>query len=58
MVRTRRRRGGRAQEEVRFVRESSASWLIQTIEQRRRTMIRVMEAIVEAKDFFERGPRR
>lgn len=48
-----------AQEEVRFVQEKlkSASWLIQTIEQRRRTMIRVMEAIVEAqKDFFERGP--
>ncbi|MFN8176466.1 MAG: RNA polymerase factor sigma-54 [bacterium] len=48
-----------ASEEVRFVQEKlkSASWLIQTIEQRRRTMIRVMEAIVEAqKDFFERGP--
>lgn len=46
-------------EEVKFVQEKlkSASWLIQTIEQRRRTMIRVMEAIVEAQsDFFERGP--
>ena len=48
-----------AQEEVKFVQDKlkSASWLIQTIEQRRRTMIRVMEAIVEAQaEFFERGP--
>jgi RNA polymerase sigma-54 factor len=46
-------------EEVRFVQDKlkSANWLIQTIEQRRRTMIKVMEAIVEAQvDFFERGP--
>jgi RNA polymerase sigma-54 factor len=52
-------RAAAAQEEVRFVQEKlkSASWLIQTIEQRRRTMIRVMEAIVEAqRDFFEKGP--
>jgi len=51
-------RAAAAAEEVRFVQEKlkSASWLIQTIEQRRRTMIRVMEAIVEAQaEFFERG---
>lgn len=34
----------------------NAKWLIQTIEQRRRTMIKVMEAIVEEqRDFFDRG---
>jgi len=34
----------------------NARWLIQTIEQRRRTMIKVMESIVEAQmDFFEKG---
>ncbi len=34
----------------------SAKWLIQTIEQRRRTMIRVMESIVEEqREFFEKG---
>jgi RNA polymerase sigma-54 factor len=34
----------------------NAKWLIQTIEQRRRTMIKVMESIVEAQmDFFEKG---
>lgn len=34
----------------------NAKWLIQTIEQRRRTMIKVMECIVEEqKEFFERG---
>ncbi len=47
------------QEEVKFVQDKlkSASWLIQTIEQRRKTMIKVMEAILEAQvDFFERGP--
>jgi RNA polymerase sigma-54 factor len=46
-------------EEVRFVQDKlkSANWLIQTIEQRRRTMIKVMEAIVEAQmDFFDQGP--
>ncbi|MDP6460952.1 MAG: RNA polymerase sigma-54 factor, partial [Gemmatimonadota bacterium] len=49
----------RRKEEVDFVQQKlqSASWLIQTIEQRRRTMIRVMEAIVEVqRDFFEKGP--
>src|SRR5256885_14088585 len=35
---------------------NSAKWLIQTIEQRRKTMIKVMRRIVEEqKDFFERG---
>lgn len=35
---------------------SSARWLIQAIEKRRRTMVRVMEAIVdEQHEFFERG---
>jgi RNA polymerase sigma-54 factor len=46
-------------EEVRFVQDKikSANWLIQTIEQRRRTMIKVMECIVESqREFFERGP--
>ena len=34
----------------------NAKWLIQTIEQRRRTMIKVMECIVEEqRDFFDRG---
>jgi RNA polymerase sigma-54 factor len=49
----------RREEEVKFVQEKlrSANWLIQTIEQRRRTMIRVMESIVAAqRDFFEKGP--
>jgi RNA polymerase sigma-54 factor len=34
----------------------NAKWLIQTIEQRRRTMIKVMECIVQEQyEFFERG---
>ncbi len=34
----------------------NAKWLIQTIEQRRRTMIKVMQSIVEEqKEFFEKG---
>lgn len=52
-------RASQRKEEVKFVQDKlkSASWLIQTIEQRRRTMIKVMEAIVEAQhEFFERGP--
>ena len=36
---------------------SSARWLIQTIEQRRKTMVKVMECIVdEQRGFFEKGP--
>lgn len=35
---------------------SSARWLIQAIEKRRRTMVRVMEAILdEQREFFEHG---
>lgn len=35
---------------------ASAKWLIQTIEQRRRTMIKVMECIIrEQREFFDRG---
>jgi RNA polymerase sigma-54 factor len=35
---------------------NSAVWLIRTIDQRRRTMIKVMEAILEVqRDFFDRG---
>jgi RNA polymerase sigma-54 factor len=34
----------------------SAKWLIQTIEQRRRTMVKVMECIVQKqREFFEKG---
>ena len=43
---------------VQFIDEKRryAEWIIKTIEQRRRTMIKVMEAIVaEQRDFFERG---
>ena len=37
---------------------NSAKWLIQTIEQRRRTMVKVMRCIVkEQRDFFEKGIR-
>jgi RNA polymerase sigma-54 factor len=52
-------RATRREEEVKFIQDKlkSASWLIQTIEQRRRTMIKVMEAIMEAQSaFFDRGP--
>jgi len=43
---------------VKFIDEKKkhAEWVIKTIEQRRRTMIRVMEAIVdEQKEFFDKG---
>lgn len=37
---------------------NSAKWLIQTIEQRRRTMVKVMRCIVkEQREFFEKGIR-
>jgi RNA polymerase sigma-54 factor len=37
---------------------NSAKWLIQTIEQRRRTIVKVMQCIVEdQREFFEKGPR-
>jgi len=36
---------------------NSARWLIQTIEQRRRTIVKVMQCIVdEQRDFFDKGP--
>lgn len=47
------------EQEVKFVQEKlkSANWLIQTIEQRRRTIVKVMECIVESQiEFFEKGP--
>ncbi len=43
---------------VKFIDEKKryAEWIIKTIEQRRRTMIKVMEAIVDAQnEFFEHG---
>ena len=46
-------------DDVKFIDEkrSYAEWIIKTIEQRRRTMINVMESIVEKQsDFFEQGP--
>ena len=36
---------------------NSARWLIQTIEQRRRTIVKVMQCIVEEQEaFFDKGP--
>ena len=48
----------RSKEEHDYVKEklNSAVWLIKTIDQRRRTMIKVMEAILEVqRDFFDKG---
>jgi RNA polymerase sigma-54 factor len=54
------RRGSKAKKEVKeYVREkfNSATWFIKAIEQRRVTMLRVMNAIVERQQiFFEQGP--
>lgn len=54
------RRGGSATEDTKnYVRQKleQARWLLNAINQRRGTMIRVMEAIVEEqKEFFEKGP--
>ncbi|MDX2473343.1 MAG: RNA polymerase sigma-54 factor, partial [Candidatus Krumholzibacteria bacterium] len=50
--------GIRSEDTVKFmdVKKRHAEWVIKTIEQRRRTMIKVMEAIVvEQNDFFEKG---
>ncbi|MBE0566652.1 MAG: RNA polymerase factor sigma-54 [Krumholzibacteria bacterium] len=50
--------GDRSEDAVKFIdeRKKHAEWVIKTIEQRRRTMIKVMEAIVrEQKEFFARG---
>ncbi len=49
---------GTNEDDVKFINEkkSHAEWVIKTIEQRRRTMIKVMEAIVaEQHEFFEKG---
>ncbi|MFH2053919.1 MAG: RNA polymerase factor sigma-54 [bacterium] len=50
--------GVSSEDTVKFIDEKRrhAEWVIKTIEQRRRTMIKVMEAIVEEqRDFFEKG---
>ncbi len=53
---TRARKKDKAEEEYVKKKLDSARWLIRTIDQRRRTMVRVMEAILDAqRDFFERG---
>lgn len=54
------KRGGNIPSETKqYVREKleQARWLLNAINQRRSTMVRVMEAIVEEqKEFFEKGP--
>ncbi len=54
------RRGNKtAQDTKKYVRQKleQARWLLNAINQRRSTMIRVMEAIIERqRDFFEHGP--
>jgi RNA polymerase sigma-54 factor len=54
------KKGSRASnEEKKFVREklNSATWLIRAIEQRKSTMLKVMQAIIESQpDFFKQGP--
>ncbi len=48
--------GNRETKEFIQSRLKSARWLIQTIEQRRRTMVKVMECIVrKQREFFEKG---
>ncbi|MEJ2720811.1 MAG: RNA polymerase factor sigma-54 [bacterium] len=48
--------GNRETKEFIQSRLKSARWLIQTIEQRRRTMVKVMECIVDKqREFFEKG---
>jgi RNA polymerase sigma-54 factor len=50
------RDGDRATREFINTRLKSAKWLIQTIEQRRRTMVKVMECIArKQREFFEKG---
>ena len=54
-----RNRNGRDTETRKFIVDKlqSARWLIQTIEQRRRTIVKVMQSIVEEqRDFFDKGP--
>ncbi len=46
-------------EEKKYVREklNSATWLIRAIEQRKSTMLKVMQAIIESQpDFYKQGP--
>lgn len=54
------KKGSRATaDEKRYVRDklNSATWLIRAIEQRKSTMIKVMQAIIESQpDFFQKGP--
>lgn len=54
------KKGSRAStEEKKYVREklNSATWLIRAIEQRKSTMLKVMQAIIESQpDFFKLGP--
>jgi RNA polymerase sigma-54 factor len=53
---TRARKKDKSEEEYVKKKLDSARWLIKTIDQRRRTMVRVMQAILEAqRDFFDRG---
>jgi RNA polymerase sigma-54 factor len=52
------RRGKKGDETQKYIigKLNSAKWLIQTIEQRRKTMVKVMQSIVEKqRDFFDRG---
>jgi RNA polymerase sigma-54 factor len=49
--------GDKATAEFIMGRLNSAKWLIQTIEQRRRTIVKVMQCIVdEQREFFDKGP--
>jgi RNA polymerase sigma-54 factor len=54
------KKGSRAStDEKKYVREklNSATWLIRAIEQRKSTMLKVMQAIMESQpDFFKQGP--
>ncbi len=53
-----RKRGGMSQENKDFIasRMNSATWMVQAIEQRRQTMLKVMNFIVDRqREFFEKG---
>lgn len=54
-----KRRSGAAKDVKEFLRDkyNGANWLIRAVEQRRTTMLRVMDAIMERqKEFFKEGP--
>ncbi|MFQ5608431.1 MAG: RNA polymerase sigma-54 factor, partial [Candidatus Zixiibacteriota bacterium] len=54
-----KRRGGGSDDTKQYVREKleQARWLLNSINQRRDTMVRVMQAIIgEQREFFEKGP--